>query len=279
VSDGVLPDERRGDAPEERGRGEDRAAIGRRDAPESRRAVRATVAAASALRHSLRRDPAPVLVDLTELAKELHKVRTMPETLDRIARLALRAVPAAERASVTLPGLITAAATDGLARRLDGLQYGAGAGPTLDALAAVPAEPVADLAGLPGPRWRDFPAAAVRAGAHSVLSCPLVLGGETLGALTLYAGPAGAFGPRTRTLAAAYATHAGAALARAAEHEQAVQLRQAVASNPVIGAAIGILVGTERITEAEAFDRLRVASQHSNRKLRDIAAEIVARGR
>ena len=46
-------------------------------------------------------------------------------------------------------------------------------------------------------------------------------------------------------------------------------------SSSVIDQAIGILMGQQRCTASVAFDLLRQASQHRNRKLRDIAAEII----
>jgi len=45
----------------------------------------------------------------------------------------------------------------------------------------------------------------------------------------------------------------------------------------VIEQAKGILIGAERCGPDEAFATLTRASQNQNRKLRDIAAEIVAR--
>jgi len=53
------------------------------------------------------------------------------------------------------------------------------------------------------------------------------------------------------------------------------QLANALVSSSVIDQAIGILMGQERCTATAAFDILRKASQHRNRKLRDIAAELV----
>jgi len=47
----------------------------------------------------------------------------------------------------------------------------------------------------------------------------------------------------------------------------------------VIGTAIGILMTSHRLTAAQAFQLLTHASQHSNRKLRDIAADITSTGR
>jgi DNA-binding response OmpR family regulator/anti-sigma regulatory factor (Ser/Thr protein kinase) len=57
------------------------------------------------------------------------------------------------------------------------------------------------------------------------------------------------------------------------------QLRAGLDSNRVIGTAIGILMTNHRLTAATAFQLLVAASQHSNRKLRDIAADIITTGR
>lgn len=52
----------------------------------------------------------------------------------------------------------------------------------------------------------------------------------------------------------------------------------ALASNREIGQALGILTITHKITSDQAFDLLRRVSQHTNRKLRDIAADICITG-
>ena len=64
----------------------------------------------------------------------------------------------------------------------------------------------------------------------------------------------------------------------AAAHEQIAHLKAAVDSNREIGTAIGILMAQERLTNEQAFERLRRASQDSHRKLRDIAADVVDSG-
>ena len=45
-------------------------------------------------------------------------------------------------------------------------------------------------------------------------------------------------------------------------------------SNREIGVAIGIIMATSRLTRADVFGLLRIASQHANRKLIDIAIEV-----
>ena len=62
----------------------------------------------------------------------------------------------------------------------------------------------------------------------------------------------------------------------AAQHES--DLKQAIQSHRAIGQAVGILVERYRITPAQAFDRLRQASQIQNTKLRELAAKVVDTG-
>lgn len=58
--------------------------------------------------------------------------------------------------------------------------------------------------------------------------------------------------------------------------EEVEQLRQAIASRPVIDQARGILMATYGCTSDEAWHILREASQLSNTKLRDVAEALTA---
>jgi GAF domain-containing protein len=252
--------------------GPDRMAAARRYARDSWRKMRANRARAYALGGTGPVEPEPRL-DAAELVRLLHAERTMLGVLDRVVELARRAVPGCRHASVTLPGPTTPAATDRLARRLDNLQYSLGEGPCLAAIASTAPVLAPDLDA--EKRWPEFAAVAVRAGVASVLSCRLGLGDEPLGSLNFYAAAVDAFGAHEVLLATTYAGYAAAALGRVAEHEQAVQLRRAVAMDPTVGLATGLLMGTRWISEAEAFDLLRAVSKHTDRTLRDVAAEVV----
>jgi AmiR/NasT family two-component response regulator len=64
----------------------------------------------------------------------------------------------------------------------------------------------------------------------------------------------------------------------AAAEDKIASLEAALGSNREIGAAIGILMSQRRVDSQTAFDMLRTASQHTHRKLRDIAAEVVYTG-
>jgi len=59
---------------------------------------------------------------------------------------------------------------------------------------------------------------------------------------------------------------------------QVQQLEAALLSNRRIGVAMGIIMARTHMTVDEAFDELRVASQNSNRKLRDVAEDVIYEG-
>jgi hypothetical protein len=55
---------------------------------------------------------------------------------------------------------------------------------------------------------------------------------------------------------------------------KAEQMETALHSSREIGQALGILMYSQKLTSQQAFDLIRLASQHTNRKLRDIAADV-----
>jgi AmiR/NasT family two-component response regulator len=76
-----------------------------------------------------------------------------------------------------------------------------------------------------------------------------------------------------------FASQAAVVLANAQLHQACVdltgQLEQALVSRAVIEQAKGIVMGRDRCDAEEAFLRLRRRSQHENRKVRDLARELV----
>lgn len=55
-------------------------------------------------------------------------------------------------------------------------------------------------------------------------------------------------------------------------------LPNGLASARIIGAALGIIMASEKLTEEGAFGAPRRASQHTNFQLRDVAAQVVLTG-
>jgi DNA-binding response OmpR family regulator len=60
--------------------------------------------------------------------------------------------------------------------------------------------------------------------------------------------------------------------------QTSTQLQMALTSNRQIGVAVGVLMAREKVTSERAFDLLRRRSNHTNRKLRDVAEEVALTG-
>jgi GAF domain-containing protein len=170
----------------------------------------------------------------------------------------------------------TVANSDDFAIAVDEIQYGRGQGPCLEVLRTGEAIGVPDLAD--DERWGSYRIHALAYGVRSSLSLPLDIDGETRGALNLYAKIAHSF-DEAADRCAAFARQAATALTlvvrSAAQTTLEEQLRAAVETRGVVDQAVGIVMGQQRIGASEAFAILRNASQTRNRKLRDIAADLI----
>ncbi|MGH8891431.1 MAG: GAF and ANTAR domain-containing protein [Acidothermaceae bacterium] len=202
--------------------------------------------------------------------------------LGNTARLATAVVEPPAFCGITLQRgshPITVAHSDPRAAAVDETQYEQAEGPCLQALSTGELVEVCDLA--TESRWPRYTARALsEQGVRSSLSLPLVVDGVSTGALNLYCLTANAFGAADGARAQAFTQHAAAALTvvlREARHAQLDDdLRQALASRAVIDQAIGVLMAQQRCDPDTAFGLLRAASQHRNRKLREIAIDLVA---
>jgi GAF domain-containing protein len=214
------------------------------------------------------------------VARVLQSEPTVPATLQRVVEIARLIVPGCHHAGITVlrrgkPE--TPAATDEVSAEVDKVQYETGEGPCLSAIVERDTFRTGDLAG--ESRWPKFSGPAVqRAGVRSVLAYRLFTDADTFGALNLYSRERDAFDDDAVGIGSILAAHAALAFARAREREQISGLEQAVASNRAIGMAIGILMATHRIDQDVAFELLRTLSQHTNRRLREIADEVIHTG-
>jgi hypothetical protein len=128
-------------------------------------------------------------------------------------------------------------------------------------------------------RYGRYPAMMVaRTPIRSVLSFGLRLHDRPLGVLTLYARRPHAFDTCAQSRAALLAEHATIAIEVATKTDRAENLRAALDTNRSIGAAVGMLAERHGITPEQAFDVLRVLSQQRNRRVADIADDLVRTG-
>jgi GAF domain-containing protein len=220
-----------------------------------------------------------LLNSLASLSHVLHDDVTQLDLLHRVTRLSAQALPGIH-AGVTVghgTNATTAAASDPLVADLDAVEVELGEGPCIEAMTTGAVVKVDDMT--IDQRWPGFAAAAIERGVISSMGLPLVVRDEVIGALNLYALTPRAFAAREMQLAAMLAEQAAFALGNIRLYESssrlAEQLREALATRGLIEQAKGILMAKERCDEDEAFDILRRASQRTNRKLRDIARQVV----
>lgn len=221
---------------------------------------------------------------VAELSGLLLSEENQETTLRRVADLAVRCLPSCDAVGVTLVAdgaASTHAATGGLVYEVDHYQYDIDDGPCLQAVRDGRPYEVEDMAG--SERWHRFCQHAAERGIQSSLSLPLLVRGEALGALNLYARRARAFSPADRETALMFAVQAAVALANAQTFAAGVrladQLREALDSRAVIDQAIGAVMTQRRCDADEAFERLRTGSQNAHRKLRLVAGDVVEAAR
>ena len=263
------------------------------DEPEDRRIVEVLHPALT--REQASSDAADLQTSLGDLAGLVTGTLGLSELLERVATFAAHAIPGADGAGVTLlrvdrpDNLVEAlAASHPFVAEIDEIQYVTlNEGPCITA--ALEGRTVCS-GSLGGEKmWPRFGPRVGRLGVHSALSLPLLLPGQVVGAINVYARGKDVFGEHAAELGELFAAPAAVAVHNAQILDQALtlttQLQAALTNRPIIDQAIGLLRGRTGGTAEEAFDRLRAISQSEHTKLIDVARQIVdqavnrARGR
>lgn len=205
---------------------------------------------------------------------------SMTEMLYRLASLANDTVDGSDIVGLTMEvngKLGTPVFTDDESPEIDSAQYKSGVGPCVDTyrdgvVNSIPSTP-ADT------RWRPFSEVCVARGILSTLSVPVISKTEKLAAMNFYARREGAFDTEGEELALALAAQAAVVISNSRAYWSArqlgEQLNEALQTRVVIEQAKGLLMSTGK-TGDQAFEVLKRASQRENRKLRDIAADLIA---
>ncbi len=220
---------------------------------------------------------------LHALSRFLVTEASLGETLQFVTELAMRAMPKAEIAGISMLDSkerpTTSVYTDVTSPEIDAGQYESGAGPCLDAWRLQTVVRVDDMRAATD-RYPLFARIALAHGVLSTLSLPLMAGGQGLGALNLYAREPGGFSQEDEAVGVDLSAAASIVLSNATAYwgafELGEQLAEAMESRAVIEQAKGVIMGAMGCTADEAFDVLRQQSQIENRKLREIAQEITS---
>lgn len=172
-------------------------------------------------------------------------------------------------------------ATDARSEELEEMQFTLGEGPGIDALDGEDSI-MADLGSeVSRRRWPIFAPAAVELGVHSMFAIPVKAGAASIGVLDLYRDNAGPL--RSDQLAEALA-YADVALALALDRRGGIDSRSYDALDDLfterraeIHQAAGMVSVQLGCGVGDALARLRAYAYSHDRRLRDVAADILAR--
>ena len=209
----------------------------------------------------------------------------LPEFLTRVAVSAVRAVPGADGAGVTLhhvddtdDAVEALGASAPFVGDVDRVQYTvAHEGPCVTAALERRTVRTDSLGG--ETRWPRFGPRAKRLGCNSALSLPLLVPGQLVGTINLYARTEHGFDDHAQELGELFAAPAAVAVHNAHLYahtwQLAEQLQAALNRRPVIDQAIGLIRGRSGGTAEDAFARLRRTAQREHTPLLEVAQGIV----
>lgn len=227
--------------------------------------------------------PAEFAALFADIGQRLDSHEDNEAVLNALTEMAVNTVPGADHAGITIgrehSRFATVAETSELVRTVDQIQYELGSGPCVDAIVENTTFLALDLR--TESRWPDFgPRAVEMTGIVSMLS--LRLYGESdrgmIAGLNMYSHSADAFDQSSQAIALLLATHGALAVGQAEARSKAANLMEALKSSREIGIAIGILMAQHHVTREQGFDLLRITSQHTHRKLADIATQLADTG-
>ena len=215
---------------------------------------------------------------LLEQANTDGPLEVMHQLLDATVAL----VPRAHWASVTMvrgKALKTLCSSHPEAERADAIQYDLRDGPCVDA--AVDDSVYVTGAVQEDDRWPEYGRRVhEEVGVSSVMAHRLALLDESdiVAALNVYSCDPDAFPEHALRQGTLLATQCSLLVSAHLAADRSDNLVKALGSNREIGMAMGVLMAKRHVTRDEAFAMLRHTSQDSNRKVAEVAADVVETG-
>jgi GAF domain-containing protein len=217
---------------------------------------------------------------IASLAKLLLDDESTDAPLRQLTELALELIPGSEAAGIVAASDKSwiSAATGPEVADLHKHQLESGDGPVAEAIRHGEARRIDDAAD--EQRWHPVCAQMMAAGYASCLVLPLQTSPRPSGVLAIYGRDQQAFAASEHDIALLFAAQGGVAFDNAAAYRSCRQLvtnlQLALESRAAIEQAKGILVAQYGYTPDIAFKHLSAQSQKTNRKVRDISADLVA---
>jgi transcriptional regulator with GAF, ATPase, and Fis domain len=171
----------------------------------------------------------------------------------------------------------TAAGSSARAIELDRIEQAIGDGPCMRALREMSPVIIDDVDS--DSRWPELARRFAESGIHSSLGVPLEINSEASAALNFFASRPGAFTANVYDKAIGFGAAAHSTLhlsvrIKTAEN-RAEDLEAAMQNRTAINLACGVIMAQNRCSQAEAMEILTKVSSNRNRKLRDVATELI----
>jgi len=219
-------------------------------------------------------DTAQVFATLAEI---VYAGDDFTRVYDEVCAAASRVIPGCDHVSLMLHRMgetVTAAASDDVARQVDALERALGEGPCVEAIVEDSAYLDSDLTR--NPTWprlaeRVLAETPVRGAAGFCLA----IGPDESGALNMFSDTPGGLTEDSMHAGMLLASFVSVALYAAMQSRSAATLRDGLVSNREIGKAVGLLMAFHKISDEQAFELLRKASQDMNLKVTEVAREVV----
>src|SRR3954447_15536825 len=225
--------------------------------------------------------PPELSAALTQMAGLVLSRETVDTALTLVTTLAETTTAGTIGAGVTVAdehGKRSKAASNPMVEQADALQYELDEGPCLTAWLSSQAVRMDDTTA--DSRWPRWNSAAARLGVRSVLSVPLVIAGETIGALKVYSDQPRNYGEREERVMSLFAEQSAILLANTQSLQQARrlsrQLTDALDSRDAVVRATGVLLARGAVDAEAAFTMLADAARRSGGSVQQVARDLLA---
>jgi GAF domain-containing protein len=225
--------------------------------------------------------PVDLVSALTQMAGLVLSRETVDTALDLVTRLAATTTAGALGAAVTVVdehGRRSRAASNAAAEQADALQYEFDEGPCLTAWRTQEVVRVDDTT--TDGRWPRWNQAAGELGVRSVLSAPLLMREESIGAMKVYCERPHNYGPHDEHVMQLLAAQAAILLANSQSLREARrlsrQLTEALTSRDAVAQATGVLLARGAASPEDAFAGLAAAARRTGRPVQEVARALVS---
>src|SRR3712207_6464657 len=233
--------------------------------------------------HSEHPSPAPPVdlgTALSQMAGLVLSRETVDTALELVTALAATATAGTLGAAVTVVdehGKRSRAASNAAVEQADALQYQLDEGPCLTAWRTRELVRINDTT--TDGRWPRWNQAVSPLGVRSVLSAPLLMGEESIGAMKVYCERPMNYGPHDEHVMRLLAGQAAILLANSQSLQTARrlsrQLTEALAGRDVVARATGVLLAQGAAGEQDAFAQLAAAARQAGLPVHDVARALL----